>query len=1734
MSDPNAGGTSETASQKSTKDGSLPTGSSPQLPEMQQEAEEEAKQQLSAHMSYKYEELRSRASVSPGLDIPEDLLHLSHSFGFDSRRRANLGVLDDSTLIFIAGNLMVLLDVHAQEQRFLRSSGGGGIGAIAVHPSREFFAVAEKGTSPDIIVYEYPSLRPGRILRGGTRHRYSCVSFNHDGSLLASVGGEPDFLLTLWDWRREEVQSFQATSQEVHRVSFSHYDQELLTTAGCRHINFWKLSTTFTGFKLEKLAGHFGNSVASDIEGVLELPDGEVVSGTEWGNLLLWDGNSIKAEICCKDGRSCHSGTAQPFALEGGKLLTFGSDGAVRSWDFERISSFTCDGGGSRLEVEPINELVVGRHVCLSSVVKSSLPGSSVWFAQDSNGGIWNLDLSFSPSAADPRRLLSCPSGPIKGLDVSKTSHLMATTALDCSVRVFDLLAKREVTSSCFNQGGTALSWAPLTVNQKGGLLVTGFEDGVVRLLELRADSGVSAEEHTRLHLKQALKPHSAAVTAVAFQPDGHILATGSEDQTVFFFTVGEACHPLGFIHVPGPVQALEWSPDSHLPQNGRRLLILCRSGHALEVESPDLEAERSPQSFHLPELPRRCFGFSSITSRMKRPAGTSRPQTERMKIRREEVEKQEGEKPQPPGPLLCGFYSEPGQFWLSMGGFDSGYLYHCKFSEDQSEEPCRRQDEPFDFLLVSGADDDPICSMTFSSSRQLLLCGMHSGTIRVYPLRPGDLAPADMQAYWALSVHDNHYGHLRHIRCSFDDLFVLTAGDDGNIFSFSRVPPEESQRGLQRQRARIPSPRQAYQETESSAVDIQDPEAFSLEAAKQKQDQDLLRRKADQKAAQTRIQLAELREKFKLVLAENQHLPERVRLTPEELNPLLYEKAKRMTAERVMKVRQQMAKEQERCSMALRKLQEWSKSSSEALSVITVVGVRSGIRVSTYHVSANTEHRPHRRASATEAPPDSEEPEADPADSAATQEAAEKQVPRPPVPPPPRVRGRGQDTVRLRKVAERAERVRATMERRRQEWARLYAEKPQEDFEDPLDVLEIQEAKKNIGDVIVVKPPTMCAEGKKEEWNAWEEKIIQQKSEMNRRITNLRDAKIRLVSWLSAQAKRLQKIHHGLGTDLRRSPPPLPSMSPEEMPERKLQCSSATLDGYRAPTRRAGTEQEVPPGADSSLKAEEKDKQERNERTLSLSASSELREEEQLTPLEKELQQEEEIRRLHQQDTLLQQMESSISRFDSELLLLRQQKVRLDIHLKQADLHLLTLFQETVILGSFEEREASLQEKLNRIVEERRSIEFQLQGYSEQLKQRRRVIEELQEDEEALAADFQASVAENHHYEDLLTKIFKKKAARKKKEKRAGSPSEEDSDDSLEDWDGCIDSDMEEEDGSSVDDKVCPTGCDPDLFRKILQLRERRWDLEEMLVEAGKSADALKKESDGLITKGKVLKSSQQRIEEEVELINKDKLQKMKQVEVVVPFRLHQIQFLSNGSVPSDLSEALVLDKSEMDRLRRRVQQLQVEKEAEEGRLLQAQRQRSRLIRENKEMTVRLQELEKQCNELMMLKYGRLLDVEALLSMSGQKKLDKLKEEKLLLEAEHAKELKRWKAKVEEARHALWDATEQNTGVLRSTVHLTDQKKELRSKLSSRQKNMDKLQFQDHRRLEDREDIRKLQELVQAQEQQAQALLRRIHLLSSKEGCVLPPETTRLPPLAPAHGPLPSTRGRPLRGHDD
>ncbi|XP_045922375.1 cilia- and flagella-associated protein 44 isoform X1 [Micropterus dolomieu] len=1749
---------------------------------MQQKDEEESSKQLSAEIYYNYEELHSRPSITPNSEIPENLLHLSHSFGYDSGRRGNLQLLDDRTLIFIAGNLLVLLDISTKEQRYLRSCSGGGIGSIMAHPSKEYFVVAEKGNQPNIIIYEYPSLRLSRILRGGTERAYSFVDFNHDGSLLASVGSAPDYMLTLWDWRKEEVMlSCKAVSQEVYRVSFSPYNPGLLTSSGSGHIKFWKMASTFTGPKLQGLMGHFGKTAATDIEGYVELPDGKVVSGTDWGNLLLWDGNAIKVEICRKGGRNCHTGMVQPFALEDGQLMTIGSDGVVRGWDSESIDTADSNSDSSRFEIEPMNEMVVGHNVCISSVVKSSLPDSFIWFAQDSSGAIWKLDLSFTNTTPDPECLFSFHAGAIQGLDVSRKSHLMATVALDRSVKVFDFLAKRELTTSRFNQGGTALSWAPPLVNQTGGLLVTGFEDGVVRLLELydpqrlHLVTGRRPKGDAKLRLKQAFKPHNAPVTAVAFERNGEILATGSSDSTVFFFTVGEKYNPIGFVHVPGPVQALEWSPHSH---SENRLLILCQNGHVVEVQSPDPEAHKPTKTFQLPEIPSRTFRFRSIKSRIKREEEIARCQAvkekkkkvreERLKeskqldAEQEEEEEEEGELPpihfpDPPSPLYCGFYSQPGQFWLSMGGFDSGFLYHCKFSEKQDQDPDQRQDEPFDFRPVHNTDNDPIRSITFSSNRQLLLCGMHSGFIRVYPLQPGDHCLTSMQAYWALSVHDNQYGHLRHIRCSHDDLFVLTAGDDGNIFSFSLLPPEELQKGLQRKRAEVPSPRVGI-ENEALAQDIENPAAYSIETAKQKLEKDRLRREADVKIAAKRNKLAELQKTFKQLLNNNQSLPEHVRLSPVELqlDRRFSEQAERVKAQRVREVRKQMAWEEERCSIALSKLQDWFRDSLEA-NMVTVVAICTDHRVSTYRLPTLTEpltqlkhqSRPGWPDRDGAAAPESRKTRAEPAKDCSTLE--EEEVLRPPVARPAGIKLADRQVERLRKAAEKAEQARAKIEKRKQEWAQLYAEKPNEDCEDPQDVQAINEAKENIGDLklksakdfTVPKHLRMNAERKRAELIGLEENIRERQTKMNGRIVALRDSKIRLVSQLRAQAQQVQRVQQRLAAHLHRSPPALPNILPEETPEKRLQYSHATLERYRVlrEQRFKSMEQEEQEGSSRLLEQLEKEmegvvgkeevEEERgDEMTPGLSASSVTRREvkketdgqegAEQNQLEEELQREEEIRLLHEQDSLLEQMERSVCEFDAELLLLRHQKLRLDWELKLADLHQLTLYQELLLLKEFERREDSLQEKLNGRFGEENSITSKLEECNEQLDLKLGDIAKLQERERALIAAFHASLGEENKFEEFLTKVFKKKIKRVKKKEQTGSEEEEDSDedsDEDDDWDDDDDDydSSTEEGGPALDTNVCPPGCDPVLFENTLQLRERRLDLEELLAEEKKSAEALKKECDTLVKKRKSVKVIRKAVEDDLELVNREKQQKMNELDVVVPLRLNQIEFITNGSVPSDLSPALVLDRTELSRLQERIKQLQAEKNEQRDLYYQARQQHVRLIHDRKDMDSKIQVLEKQCNQLMMMKFGRLVDLEALQTLSGNRTLEELKQEKLLREAAYAREIKQWDAKVQEARQALMEVTRCNTERLLSMTILLDQKKELEQKLSARQKKMGR-QFKDYRRRVDQEEIVRLRELVKTQSQQAEVLRREIGLLSRKGGRVLPPCQAQLPPLAP------------------
>jgi len=115
-----------------------------------------------------------------------------------------------------------------------------GIGSVAVHPNRKYFAVAEKGDKPVIYIREYPSMRLYRILRNGTDKLFVHAEFSATGEKLVSLCGAPDYTLTVWNWINQRViLKCKASSQEVFRASFSPYLDMVLCTSGQGHIKFW-------------------------------------------------------------------------------------------------------------------------------------------------------------------------------------------------------------------------------------------------------------------------------------------------------------------------------------------------------------------------------------------------------------------------------------------------------------------------------------------------------------------------------------------------------------------------------------------------------------------------------------------------------------------------------------------------------------------------------------------------------------------------------------------------------------------------------------------------------------------------------------------------------------------------------------------------------------------------------------------------------------------------------------------------------------------------------------------------------------------------------------------------------------------------------------------------------------------------------------------------------------------------------------------------------------------------------------------------------------------------------------------------------------------------------------------------------------------------------------------------------------------------------------------------------
>ncbi|NWH19501.1 CFA44 protein, partial [Grus americana] len=1010
----------------------------------------------------------------------------------------------------------------------------------------------------------------------------------------------------------------------------------------------------------------------------------------------------------------------------------------------------------------------------------------------------------------------------------------------------------------------------------------------------------------------------------------------------------------------------------------------------------------------------------------------------------------------------------------------------------------------------------------------------MQNGALRVYPLQDKDLSVNALKEYWSFNIHDNDYGQIQGICSSYDDRFLITCGGDGNIFTFDILSPEDVHKEL---KAKIPSPRSGL-EKERATEDIEDPNAYNIEEVKQKKEYQRILKEAEEKKQKKREELIALRQEFLFLLQKNQELPKHMQLHREqyEMDHRILEELDRQTAQKIQLVQKELAWEHEEHLIGLQKLQNQFRDSLEFDSVV-VHAIQSNHQISTYRLLAMSEkyyqdkERPSwKRTVLKQAWKQAEkreivketrrtpvfEAEAEKLKTSAVRKSATRYI--------------ESKHEHIRRVVEKYDKVKAKIMKRKAEWDELYKSKPSDDYENPKDAEDIREAQENMGcyklktaaNYRVPEHKRMNTEKKVMQLTSLEVLIHKRKVNMNKEIMSLRDLKVSVIDEIKCLVQELKSIQAALDLSERLPLPLIPQLHPDEVPEKKFEYDSDILLKFKEEQEAKAKLQEQLEGSPSSrafryrflrapsIKETDPMAQAAGARLVK-TASSVVIEQRKVfeikkaepTEMELEIFKREKIKNLYLQETLIKKINALVINFDAELRFLRHKKLKLDVQMKIADLRHITWYEELLILKNLEKHENLFQGRVNTLTREQEAMQSKLNSYLAQMEDRKCEIVKLQECEKALYANFQASLGENNEFAHFLTKVLKKKIKCVEKKEVEREADEEDENEEENNEESSLGTD-EENSGSEdevFDDSVCPKNCNETLFQNTIRLRQNRLDIEKALTEEKKVAANLRKKYNALAKKVKVVETSLDTAERELETFQREKQQRLNELYVVVPLKLHQVEYLVNGEMPSDFSQALVFTNQSLEHLQKRIVDLHNEKIMQREIYKKAQEQHKRLVQDKKEMEIKILRLEEKCNQLIVKKFGRLVDFEAVQAHSVNIRVEELEVQIMEKEYVHSQELKEWEGRILDLQQQLMKLTKENTSKLQQLNSFCLEKQQLETKLDSLENDLG-AEFQGIRTTDIKEKA-KLESRLKHTARDTALLREEMNLLSRRDRCL-------------------------------
>ena len=314
--------------------------------------------------------------------------------------------------------------------------------------------------------------------------------------------------------------------EQIFTLAFSPDGKKIITAGALGglpgQIKMWNVATAKELFSITRVPG---------VRGVAFAPDGQsFIAGDFAGATTLRDAKTGGEKAVMK-GQAVGV-NAVAYSPDGSLLLSAALDRVVKLWD---------------VKLQKARQIFSGHTDNVLSVAYFHHSPLFVSGSKDTTARIWDVN------TGNEKFLLRGHASAVEAVAVSPDDRVVATASWDQTIRLWDTSTGQQ-TGSWKGNDGAVLA---LAFNPTGDLLASGAGDGIIRLWDIKTQKEIAKFER-----------HNAAVRCLEFSRDGKLLASGSSDKTAKLWDMSGR-KLVATLHANWsagkPVVAIAYAPDGQI-----------------------------------------------------------------------------------------------------------------------------------------------------------------------------------------------------------------------------------------------------------------------------------------------------------------------------------------------------------------------------------------------------------------------------------------------------------------------------------------------------------------------------------------------------------------------------------------------------------------------------------------------------------------------------------------------------------------------------------------------------------------------------------------------------------------------------------------------------------------------------------------------------------------------------------------------------------------------------------------------------------------------------------------------------------------------------------------------------------------------------------------------------------------------------------------------------------------